>query len=95
MMHYAHVFVNYSVYAHQWAIFIQIVSWSFQIFGHVQFEKRAPAFLDNAFQAVALAPLFVFCEFLFLLGIRKQLNKELDTKIVSAIREWKQSSKKK
>ena len=41
---------------------LHLSSWIFQIGGHFLFEKRAPAFMDNLFQAFALAPLFVFCE---------------------------------
>ena len=42
-----------------------IVSWLLQFVGHGAFEGRAPALLDNLFQAIFLAPLFVWLELLF------------------------------
>ncbi len=69
---------------------------------HGVFEKRAPALLDNLFQAcklkdacidglVVLAPLFVFIEFLFLFGYRPVLKSQLDGDIKKAIDAWKAS----
>jgi uncharacterized membrane protein YGL010W len=46
-----------------------------QLLGHY-FEGRKPALLDNVFQ-IFTAPLFVFCEACFFLGIRLKLRKEL------------------
>ncbi|XP_058761231.1 2-hydroxy-palmitic acid dioxygenase mpo1-like isoform X2 [Vicia villosa] len=40
----------------------QLICWLGQIFGHLVFEKRAPAFLDNLSQAFLMAPFFVILE---------------------------------
>lgn len=60
------------------AIAIHVVSWLAQFVGHGKFEGRAPALLDNLFQAVFLAPLFVWLEFLFMIGYRPELKKRVD-----------------
>ncbi|KAJ3308118.1 Ca(2+)-dependent cysteine protease, partial [Boothiomyces sp. JEL0838] len=49
--------------------------------GHQVYEKRAPAFIKDPIQALVLAPLFVFCEFLFELGFYPKTKKELTDKI--------------
>jgi uncharacterized membrane protein YGL010W len=65
----------------RWAIAINIVSWILQFIGHGKFEGRAPALLDNLFQAVFLAPLFVWLELLFKLGYRPELKSRVDTAV--------------
>lgn len=45
-----------------WGIGIHVASWIAQFVGHGKFEGRAPALLDNLFQAVFLAPFFVWIE---------------------------------
>lgn len=60
------------------AIAIHVVSWLAQFVGHGKFEGRAPALLDNLFQAIFLAPLFVWLEFLFMIGYRPELKKRVD-----------------
>lgn len=62
----------------QWAIAVHIVSWILQFIGHGKFEGRAPALLDNLFQAIFLAPLFVWLELLFMLGYRPELKARVD-----------------
>ena len=37
----------------------QLLGWGTQIYGHAAFEGNRPAFLDNLFQALFSAPLFV------------------------------------
>lgn len=62
----------------QWAIGIHIFSWIAQFIGHGKFEGRAPALLDNLFQAFFLAPLFVWLEILFALGYRPELQARIN-----------------
>ena len=62
----------------QTAIAVHIVSWLLQFIGHGKFEGRAPALLDNLFQAIFLAPLFVWLELLFMIGYRPELKKRVD-----------------
>ena len=56
------------------ALALHIVCWILQFIGHGKFEGRAPALLDNLFQAIFLAPLFVWLELLFALGYRPELQ---------------------
>jgi uncharacterized membrane protein YGL010W len=65
----------------QVAIAVHVVGWLLQFVGHGRFEGRAPALLDNLFQAVFLAPLFVWLELLFLLGYRPELKKRVDAAV--------------
>ena len=63
-----------ATFTNQIALTVFIVSWIAQFIGHGFFEKRSPAFVDNLFQAVFLAPLFVWLELLFALGYRSELK---------------------
>lgn len=49
--------------------------WIIQLIGHV-FEKRKPALVDNFFQ-IFIAPLFLVAEVLFMLGFKKEMEKEV------------------
>ncbi|MBJ9985086.1 DUF962 domain-containing protein [Acinetobacter sp. S40] len=49
-----------------------IIGWIFQFIGHF-FEKKKPAFVDDIV-GLAIGPLFVLAEFVFLLGFRKSLK---------------------
>jgi uncharacterized membrane protein YGL010W len=53
-----------------------IGGWIFQLAGHA-IEKRRPAFADNFFQ-IFIAPLFLVAEIFFVLGFRKDLEKEIE-----------------
>ncbi|WP_336961392.1 DUF962 domain-containing protein [Acinetobacter pittii] len=46
--------------------------WVFQFVGHY-FEKKKPAFVDDVI-GLAIGPLFVLAEFIFMLGFRKPLH---------------------
>ena len=58
--------ISHPLLTNQVSIGVFVVSWILQFIGHGTFEGRAPALLDNLFQAVFLAPLFVWLELLFL-----------------------------
>ncbi len=49
-----------------------VVGWVFQFVGHY-FEKKKPAFVDDVI-GLAIGPLFVLAEFIFMLGFRKSLH---------------------
>ena len=49
-----------------------VVGWGFQFVGHY-FEKKKPAFVDDVI-GLAIGPLFVLAEFIFMLGFRKPLH---------------------
>jgi len=68
-----------------------VVSWLAQFVGHGVFEGRAPALLDNIFQALFLAPLFVWLEFLFLLGYRPELKSRLDKMVEQDVKTFRES----
>ena len=77
---------NYLTSTYGWTAFrysaaINVLSWLVQFIGHGKFEGRAPALLDNLFQALFLAPLFVWLEILFAFGYRHGLKARLDAAV--------------
>ena len=63
----------------QGALALHISAWIAQFAGHFIFEKRAPALFDSLFQAIFIAPFFVWLECLFFFGY----NKDLKLKVTS------------
>jgi 2-hydroxy fatty acid dioxygenase len=57
---------------------LHTLCWIVQFIGHGAYEGRAPALLDNIFQAIVLAPLFVWLEGLFMFGYRPELQKRVN-----------------
>lgn len=76
------------------AIALHIVCWLLQFLGHGKFEGRAPALLDNLFQAIFLAPLFVWLELLFMLGYRPELKKRVDKAVEIEIAKFRERKAK-
>jgi uncharacterized membrane protein YGL010W len=62
-----------------------VLSWAAQIVGHIFFEGRRPAFVDNVLQ-VFTAPMFVMAEWGFTLGLRKALQDEVHRKTAALLR---------
>jgi uncharacterized membrane protein YGL010W len=56
-----------------------VVGWVFQFVGH-HFEGRKPAFLDDI-MGLAIGPLFVLAEAGFLLGLRKEVEREIEARV--------------
>ncbi|KAK4218778.1 Protein of unknown function (DUF962) domain containing protein [Rhypophila sp. PSN 637] len=79
----------------QWAIAIHVVSWILQFIGHGKFEGRAPALLDNLFQAFFLAPLFVWLEVLFAIGYRPDLQSRVSKAVEIEIAKFRARKGKK
>lgn len=52
-----------------------IVGWIIQFIGHY-YEKKKPAFVDDLV-GLAIGPLFVVAEFIFLVGLRKKLEEKV------------------
>ncbi len=50
--------------------------WIIQFVGHI-YERRKPAFFDDVI-GLAIGPLFVAAEFAFLLGLRRELQEEIE-----------------
>lgn len=80
---------TYGATANYWAAGVHIVSWIAQFIGHGVYEGRAPALLDNLFQAIFLAPLFVWLEGLFAFGYRPELKARLDKGVEEDIAKFK------
>lgn len=66
-----------------WMLFTAVFvgSWIAQLVGHAAFEHRKPALADNVLQ-VFVAPIFVVAEWAFALGLRKPLQREVETGMV-------------
>ena len=54
---------------------IFIIGWAFQFVGHF-YEKKKPAFMDDI-MGLAIGPLFVLAEMVFMLGFRKDLEQRI------------------
>ena len=57
------------------SISIFVVGWAFQFVGHF-YEKKKPAFMDDVV-GLAVGPLFVLAEMVFMLGFRKELEQRM------------------
>jgi uncharacterized membrane protein YGL010W len=58
---------------------IFVFGWVLQFIGH-HFEGKKPAFVDDLIGLV-VGPMFVVTEFLFLLGLRKPLQNQIEAKV--------------
>ncbi|WP_163120799.1 Mpo1 family 2-hydroxy fatty acid dioxygenase [Acinetobacter portensis] len=52
-----------------------VIGWIFQFVGHF-YEKKKPAFMDDVI-GLAIGPLFVLAELIFLMGLRKPLEEKM------------------
>ncbi|EGV60789.1 hypothetical protein PSN45_001419 [Yamadazyma tenuis] len=62
----------------KFAVFVHVVAWLAQFYGHKFHEQRAPALLDNLLGALVLAPYFVSFEVAFWLGFRQDIKEYMD-----------------
>ncbi|ROT37393.1 DUF962 domain-containing protein, partial [Sodiomyces alkalinus F11] len=76
-------------WTNQVAIVVHVACWILQFVGHGAFEGRAPALLDNLVQAIFLAPLFVWLEFLFKLGYRPELQARVSKAVEKEIAKFR------
>lgn len=58
-----------------------VVGWVFQFIGHVRYEHRKPAFVDDII-GLLIGPLFILVELLSGLGIKRDLHDAIQTRIV-------------
>ncbi len=65
---------------------LHVFSWAIQFLGHGVWEKRRPALLDNLFQTL-VAPIFVIAEVGFMMGLRKDLEAEVERLMVAHLPE--------
>mmetsp|Transcript_25931 Transcript_25931/g.24774 ORF Transcript_25931/g.24774 Transcript_25931/m.24774 type:complete len:193 (-) Transcript_25931:2656-3234(-) len=56
---------------------LHIFCWVAQFYGHGVHEGRSPALLDNLFQALIMAPLFIVMELLFMVGYKKEFQERM------------------
>lgn len=84
-----HLTSTYAYNVNVASIVIFVVSWIAQFIGHGVYERRAPALLDNLFQALVLAPFFVFMELLFKIGYRPELRKRVELAVEKEIQKFK------
>lgn len=89
-----HLTSIYSPTVNYWAAGVHVVAWIAQFIGHGKFEGRAPALLDNLFQAVFLAPLFVWLEVLFSMGYREELKVRVEKGVQEDIAKYRASKAK-
>lgn len=61
-----------------WGVGLFVVGWIFQFIGHY-FEGRKPAFVDDI-MGLAIGPLFVVAEVVFMLGLKKQLHQAIEAR---------------
>jgi uncharacterized membrane protein YGL010W len=71
------------------AIVVHIVAWVLQIYAHYRWEKRAPALMDNLFQALFVAPLFVLIQYLLSAGFLADFEKAIRPEVSRRIRDFK------
>ncbi|MDE1180243.1 Mpo1-like protein [Paraburkholderia sp.] len=57
-----------------------VTGWAFQFVGHVAYEHRKPAFVDDVI-GLAIGPLFVLAEALFGIGWRPALRESIDAQV--------------
>ncbi|SEB11151.1 Mpo1 family 2-hydroxy fatty acid dioxygenase [Paraburkholderia sartisoli] len=57
-----------------------VVGWVFQFVGHVAYEHRKPAFVDDLI-GLAIGPLFVLAEALFAFGWRPALREAIEAQV--------------
>ncbi|HEX3379956.1 MAG TPA: Mpo1-like protein [Paraburkholderia sp.] len=57
-----------------------VIGWVFQFVGHVAYEHRKPAFVDDVI-GLLIGPLFVLAEALFGVGWRPQLRDAIDAQV--------------
>ncbi|WP_258808368.1 DUF962 domain-containing protein [Pseudidiomarina sp. CB1] len=61
-----------------WGISLFVIGWLFQFIGHY-FEGRKPAFVDDI-MGLAIGPLFVVAEVVFMLGGKKALHQAIEAR---------------
>lgn len=95
------ILTNYikNIYPNSWKIglFIHIIAWLAQFYGHGVYEGRSPALLDNLFGAIVMAPLFVTMEVAFFFGYKPKFHARINEIVAENIKKFKeqQNSKKK
>ena len=56
-----------------------VIGWVFQFVGHVRYEHRKPAFIDDII-GLLIGPLFILVELMFGLGLMRDLRDAIETR---------------
>jgi uncharacterized membrane protein YGL010W len=56
-----------------------VIGWVFQFIGHMRYERRKPAFVDDII-GLLIGPLFILVELLFGLGLMRELHDAIETR---------------
>jgi uncharacterized membrane protein YGL010W len=56
-----------------------VIGWAFQFVGHVRYEHRKPAFVDDIV-GLLIGPLFILVELMFGLGLMRDLHDAIETR---------------
>lgn len=67
-----------------WALAFNFIAWFAQIVGHYGFEKNSPAFMDSLVQSVLAAPVVIYLEVMFSLGMFQETKTKLQRSRVVA-----------
>lgn len=87
-----YAFAHYDTYTlTTYAAATHLVCWILQFIGHGKYERRAPALLDNLFQAIFMAPLFVWLEMLFTFGYRQELRGRVERDVQKEMAKFRSS----
>lgn len=57
---------------------LHVLSWAVQIAGHLIFEGRRPAIVDSIVQSVLAAPVMIWLDYVFMLGLAPDLKSRLN-----------------
>lgn len=77
------------------ALLWHVFGWIVQFYGHGVHEKRAPALLDNLFQAIFTAPIFVLIELLLKVGMYSGFYDQVKDHVEASIAKFKAGQAKK
>jgi 2-hydroxy fatty acid dioxygenase len=76
------------------ALAVHVVAWLAQFYGHGVWERRAPALLDNLFQALFVAPFFALLQYLIGLGFLADFHAAIKPEVERRVAAFKANLKK-
>lgn len=77
------------------ALVIHVICWIAQFYGHGVHEHRSPALLDNLFQALFMAPIFVYIEVLISNGFLKAFHELVEPIVNEKIAQFRYEQEQK
>ncbi len=67
-----------------------VLSLSLSVFPLLVCEKRRPALLQSFFQSLVLAPIFTFFELLFWIGLKQELARKVQKRVLANIKQFRE-----